>query len=118
MMIKTPKFVERFLDSGYALGIANGCWFAVAAAAGVLQALAGSPWWAGFNFFCAGVSLGCTISVLAVPYRIRHLTDIERANVDRQIREIAEQTVADLKRRGVLPPGVELGVENVKPKVH
>jgi hypothetical protein len=107
--LKTPKLFERLWNSGYAAAVYNVGWCGVATAAGVIQALADKPWWAGFNFFCAGVAGGCTLAILAVPMRRRDLTDIERSNLERQAHVIFQDVLEDYKRRGVLPRDTDIG---------
>lgn len=103
-LTKTPKLIERIHRSGYAPAVYNFGWFAVAAAAGVLQAMVGKPWWAGFNFFCAGIALGTGVCLLAIPMRRRELSTMEIAQVEQAAREALNKAVEEAIERGTLPP--------------
>jgi hypothetical protein len=104
---KVTRF-ERVWRSSYRLPVIYTAWATTTAAMGTFLALHGDVWAACVNFFCCGIAVTLGITFMSLSLRLRDLTDLERAHLDRQAQQVIAATVEDLKRRGVLPPDTEV----------
>ena|SRR5215469_4552816 len=102
---KLVEFLYRNRLTPLALNIPTAILLALAAFA---SAMTGHPVQACINAFFGGWVFANILQLLSHPYRLRDYTDEQAEHYKRQFEQIIAETIAEAKRHGVIPEGVEI----------